>query len=76
MPLSLIQTVLGLSFVLIWVFIGTMIVRDGQLAIRGEQELDAVRKPAVRRALAPPHAREKVALPGQHARRRRDASAA
>jgi uncharacterized membrane protein YciS (DUF1049 family) len=39
MPLTLIQTVLGLGFTLIWVFIGAMILRDGQFAIRNEREM-------------------------------------
>jgi uncharacterized membrane protein YciS (DUF1049 family) len=39
MPLTLIQTVLGLGFALIWVFIGAMILRDGQFAIRNEREM-------------------------------------
>ena len=38
MPLTLIQTVLGLSFVFIWVFIATMIVRDGQSAVRRDRD--------------------------------------
>jgi hypothetical protein len=38
MPLALIQTVLGISFALVWVFIGTMILRDGQFAIRRERD--------------------------------------
>lgn len=76
MPLSLIQSVLGLSFVLIWVFIGTMILRDRQLAIRGEQPSDGDRKPAARRQPAPPHAGERLVLPGKRSHRRHDATAA
>ncbi len=76
MPLSLIQSVLGLSFALIWVFIGSMIFRDRQLAIRGEQNSDDDAKPAARRAAAPPSARERVMRPGKRTRRRRDATAA
>jgi hypothetical protein len=38
MPLTLIQTVLGVAFALIWAFIGAMILRDGQFAVRRERE--------------------------------------
>jgi hypothetical protein len=76
MPLSLIQSVLGLSFMLIWVFIGTMILRDRLHAIRGEQTLKDERTPAPRRARAPRNLREKVVQPGNSSRRRRDATAA
>ena len=43
MPLSLIQIVLGGCFVLIWVFIATMIFRDGRFAIRDEHESEIFR---------------------------------
>ena len=36
MPFPLLPTVLGISFVLIWAFIGAMVVRDSQLAARRE----------------------------------------
>jgi hypothetical protein len=39
MPFSLIPTVLGVSFALVWLFIGGMILRDGQFAVRREREL-------------------------------------
>jgi len=39
MPFSLIPTVLGVSFALVWLFIGAMILRDGQFAVRREREL-------------------------------------
>ena len=75
MSLSLIQTVLGASFVLIWIFIGTMILRDRQLAIRGEQEAGAVKRLSARRTQKPPsHA--KAVGPKQNAGQRRGASAA
>jgi hypothetical protein len=32
MPFALIPTTLGVCFVLIWMFIGGMVLRDGQLA--------------------------------------------
>jgi uncharacterized membrane protein YciS (DUF1049 family) len=38
MPLTLIQTVLGLGFALIWIFIGAMILRDSQFAVRDDRE--------------------------------------
>jgi hypothetical protein len=40
MPFSFIPTVLGVGFVLIWIFIGGMILRDGQFAVRRDQETD------------------------------------
>ncbi|MCC7473877.1 MAG: hypothetical protein IT425_00655 [Pirellulales bacterium] len=40
MPFFLIPTTLGVSFFLIWVFIGGMILRDGQLAARREEGID------------------------------------
>jgi len=72
----MIQSVLGLSFVLIWVFIGTLILRDRQLALRSERNRDNDRKPVARSTLSPPHARERVVQPGKRAGRRRDATAA
>ena len=38
MPFFLIPTALGVCFFLIWVFIGGMIFRDGQLAAQRERE--------------------------------------
>jgi hypothetical protein len=38
MPYSLIPPALGVSFAFVWAFIGGMIVREGQLAIRRERE--------------------------------------
>ena len=56
MSLSLIQIVLGACFVLIWVFIGAMIFRDGRFAIRDESE-SAVFRAHSRHAMPPrPHA--------------------
>jgi hypothetical protein len=40
MPFPLIPTALGITFFLIWLFIGGMILRDGQLAAQRERELD------------------------------------
>jgi hypothetical protein len=39
MPFALIPTALGVCFVLVWVFIGGMILHDGQLAT--QQDLDS-----------------------------------
>ena len=41
MPFFLIPTTLGVCFFLIWVFIGGMIFRDGQLAAQRDAEFDA-----------------------------------
>jgi hypothetical protein len=41
MPFPLIPTALGLCFLLIWVFIGGMIFRDGQIAARHDREMDS-----------------------------------
>jgi hypothetical protein len=38
MPFPLIPTALGLCFFLIWLFIGGMILRDGQLDARNDRE--------------------------------------
>ncbi|MEX2309489.1 MAG: hypothetical protein WD738_17950 [Pirellulales bacterium] len=40
MPFPLIPTALGVCFFLIWVFIGGMIFRDGQLAAQREREFN------------------------------------
>jgi hypothetical protein len=40
MPFPLIPTALGVCFFLIWLFIGGMILRDGQLDARHHRELD------------------------------------
>jgi hypothetical protein len=57
MPFSFIPTVLGVGFVLIWIFIGGMIVRDGQFAVRRDRETDDS-------GTAPAH--RKNSLPGPH----------
>jgi hypothetical protein len=38
MPFPLIPTALGVCFFLIWLFIGGMILRDGQLMTRHDRE--------------------------------------
>ena len=40
MPFPFIPTALGVCFLLVWVFIGGMILRDGQLDVRSEREID------------------------------------
>ena len=45
MPFALIPTALGVCFVLIWAFIGGMILRDGQLATHREHDSDVSRLP-------------------------------
>jgi hypothetical protein len=41
MPFALIPTALGVCFVLVWAFIGGMILHDGQLAAQQDLESDA-----------------------------------
>ena len=38
MPFPLIPTALGVSFFLVWLFIGGMIVHDSQLTVRRERD--------------------------------------
>ncbi len=57
MPLSFIQLVLGASFVLIWVFIGAMIFRDGRFAIRDERESEIFRAHPGHSTPSGPHAK-------------------
>jgi hypothetical protein len=42
MPFSLISLALGASFALIWLFIGAMVVRDSQFALRRDRESDTL----------------------------------
>jgi hypothetical protein len=42
MPFALIPTALGACFFLVWLFIGGMIFRDGQLAARRDRESDVI----------------------------------
>jgi hypothetical protein len=41
MPFAFIPTALGLCFCLIWLFIGGMVFRDGQLAAQRERDLES-----------------------------------
>lgn len=74
MPLSLIQLVLGASFVLIWIFIGAMIFRDGRFAIRDERESEIFRAHSGHPTPSGPHA--KFTQQESPARRRGRTSAA
>jgi hypothetical protein len=60
MPFSLISTVLGGCFALVWIFIGAMLVRDSQFALRRDRESDTfshTNLPATRgQRLPKPHA--------------------
>lgn len=40
MPFSIIPTVLSVCFLLVWIFIGGMVLRDGHFAARREFETD------------------------------------
>ncbi|MGD9636943.1 MAG: hypothetical protein AB7U97_26925, partial [Pirellulales bacterium] len=55
MSLSLIQIILGSSFLVIWLFITAMILRDGLFAIRDEEESRLFRVDAGHRRAAAPH---------------------
>jgi hypothetical protein len=57
MPLSFVQIVLGACFVLIWVFIAAMILRDGRFAIRDERESETFRAHPGHTSPPPPHAK-------------------
>ena len=48
MPFALIPTALGVCFCLVWVFIGGMVFRDGQLAAQQDRESEVS-------FLLPPH---------------------
>ena len=71
MPFFLIPATLGVCFCLIWLFIGGMIFRDGQLAAQQEQEYDGLILPLppqrVRRPLSGRRNRPKR-FPGKPAR--------
>jgi hypothetical protein len=75
MPLSLIQVVLGMSFALVWVFIGTMILRDGQFAVRGEHEADSTQSANRRKSPASPRRQKKIGLARQQVCRKRSSAA-
>jgi hypothetical protein len=45
MPFPLIPTALGVCFLLLWAFIGGMMFRDGQLALRRERDADFSQRP-------------------------------
>jgi len=41
MPFSFIPAALGVAFFLLWAFIGAMLLRNGHLAAKQEQQLEA-----------------------------------
>lgn len=49
MPFPLIPSALGICFLLVWLFIGGMIFRDGRLAAERENELDRQVLPLAKR---------------------------
>jgi hypothetical protein len=70
MPFFLIPSALGLSFFLIWVFIGGMILRDGQLAAQRETDSDlAILPRAVSRVANRPHSKSKLSGRGNRTAR-------
>jgi hypothetical protein len=75
MPFSLISSVLGAGFALVWLFIGAMVIHDSQFAIRRDRESDTLsnfRLPTTREhATSGPHAR--VGKNGRRARTARSA---
>jgi hypothetical protein len=76
MPLTLIQTVLGVAFALIWIFIGAMILRDGQFAVRREREESSANMAAMPRRLSPPRPHGQFGSLRSRTNRRRGTSAA
>jgi hypothetical protein len=56
MPFPLIPTVLGMCFLLVWAFIGGMILRHGQIAARRERESHILPLPLHRSRKAAPRA--------------------
>lgn len=56
MSLSLIELILGGSFLLIWLFIAAMVFRDGRFAIRDEAESEVFRAHSGHASSSAPHA--------------------
>jgi hypothetical protein len=75
MPFSLISSALGAGFALVWLFIGAMVVRDSQFALRRDRESDTLsdfRLPTVRQnPSSGPHVR--LGKSGRRARTARSA---
>lgn len=70
MPFFLIPSALGLSFFLIWVFIGGMIFRDSQLAAQHDIDSDMPILPrAVSRIPTRPHSERVAKTRGRRAAR-------
>jgi hypothetical protein len=74
MSLSLIQIILGSSFVLIWLFIAAMIFRDGRFAIRDEEESAVFRADAGHRRPRGPYASLERQKCNERARRQTSAA--
>lgn len=74
MPLTLIQIILGCSFVLIWLFIASMIFRDGRYAIRDEEESALRRSDSGHPTTAGPHANFETGRRTKQSRRRSSAA--
>jgi hypothetical protein len=75
MPLSFIQVVLGMSFALVWVFIGTMILRDGQFAVRDEHKADSTHSASARKSPASPRTQKRIGLARHQVGRKRSSAA-
>jgi hypothetical protein len=69
MPFPLLPTALGLSFALVWMFIGAMILRDSQMAARRERDADSQILPLPPRQAARPPARPSAAFLKRRRRR-------
>jgi hypothetical protein len=69
MPFPLLPTVLGISFALIWAFIGAMILRDSQMAARRERDSGSQILPLLPRKPDLPPARPSAAFLKRRRRR-------
>jgi hypothetical protein len=48
MPFPLLPVALGICFAIVWMFIGAMLLRDSQFAVRRDRESRTVRLPKTR----------------------------
>ena len=69
MPFPLLPTVLGISFALVWMFIGAIILRDSQMAARRERDADSQILPLPARKPDRPPARPSAAFVKRRRRR-------
>jgi len=67
MPFSLISTVLGGCFALVWIFIGAMIIRDSQFALRRDRESDTLSHSNLTASRGPQPGKPHIRF-GQHGR--------